>query len=409
MTEVRGTYSLPKWRFNRWLAYPGQDVPVDMRKELLRGLHGTVPIFAGGVFNTIAVSSLVAARNAQPIFIIWLLLEVLLCVARLALLIVSNRAVREGRRTPTDLSMLLSVCWSAGVGYGTFISVLSGDWVAATLACLSAAAMVGGICFRNFGAPRLVGVMILLSLGPCAIASALSGEPILLVVALQIPFYLFSMTTAAFRLNRLLLATMLAERENDHRARHDVLTGLRNRAGLEGQVKLWAEQDEHSGLALFYLDLDGFKSVNDRYGHAAGDALLVAVADRLRRAVGAAGIVARIGGDEFIIVTRHRDPHSAQLFADRMILEVAGAPYAVDDHVVTVGASAGIALSADCAADLPDLLQQADAALYQAKSIGKSRSSLAAPSSPELDFGTASTAGSGPRMISAGRRRLAAG
>src|SRR3546814_10525043 len=79
----------------------------------------------------------------------------------------------------------------------SFISVLSGDWVAATLACLSSAAMVGGIAFRNFAAPRLVALMILLSLGPCAVGGAMSGQPILLVATFQIPFYLVSMTIAA--------------------------------------------------------------------------------------------------------------------------------------------------------------------------------------------------------------------
>src|SRR3546814_5370645 len=102
----------------------------------------------------------------------------------------------------------------------SFISVLSGDWVAATLACLSSAAMVGGIAFRNFAAPRLVALMILLSLGPCAVGGAMSGQPILLVATFQIPFYLVSMTIAAFRLNRMLVATMRAEHANRHRARH---------------------------------------------------------------------------------------------------------------------------------------------------------------------------------------------
>src|SRR3546814_4681127 len=100
----------------------------------------------------------------------------LLCV-----LVADRRAAAKGAPTSTDLYIWLSVLWAASVGYGTFISVLSGDWVAATLACLSSAAMVGGIAFRNFAAPRLVALMILLSLGPCAVGGAMSGQPILLV------------------------------------------------------------------------------------------------------------------------------------------------------------------------------------------------------------------------------------
>ena len=63
------------------------------------------------------------------------------------------------------------MAWAGGVGAGTFLSLISGDWVAGALACLSAAAMVGGICFRNFGAPRMVGVMIALTLGPVCLAA----------------------------------------------------------------------------------------------------------------------------------------------------------------------------------------------------------------------------------------------
>lgn len=93
------------------------------------------------------------------------------------------------------------------------------------LASLSAAAMVGGICFRNFGAPRLAGTMILLSLGPIIPGAAFAGEPLFYIVYLQVPMYLAAMTAAAFRLNRMLITTMRAERENSHRAHHDALTG----------------------------------------------------------------------------------------------------------------------------------------------------------------------------------------
>eukprot|EP01132_Coremiostelium_polycephalum_P007185 gene7185-8849_t len=99
---------------------------------------------------------------------------------------------------------------------------MSGDWVVATLACLSAGAMVGGICFRNFGAPRLASVMIILSLGPACLGGALSGEPILYVTLLQIPLYLISMAMASHKLNAMLIATKLAERENERRDDQDL-------------------------------------------------------------------------------------------------------------------------------------------------------------------------------------------
>jgi hypothetical protein len=116
------------------------------------------------------------------------------------------------------------------------ITVLSGDWLAATLIVLSAAALTGGAAFRNFSAPRLVMVMILLSLEPCAIAGVTSSEPIMLAAALQIPKYIYAMTHAAYRLDAMLVQTMRSERENGRRAREDTLTGLLNRAGIEEVV-----------------------------------------------------------------------------------------------------------------------------------------------------------------------------
>ncbi|OTP73140.1 diguanylate cyclase/phosphodiesterase (GGDEF & EAL protein) with PAS/PAC sensor(s) [Caballeronia sordidicola] len=161
------------------MCYSGPDVPDDIRVALIGSLFGTLPIFAGGVLNTIAVSIAITMREPTPAFIAWVVLEVLLCGTRLVLLVAAHRASRRGQPTYTDVYLLLGVLWGASVGYGAFISILSTDWIAATLSCLSAAAMVGGICFRNFGAPRLVAIMILLSLGPCCIAAAMSKELIL--------------------------------------------------------------------------------------------------------------------------------------------------------------------------------------------------------------------------------------
>jgi len=342
-------------------------------------LFGTLPIFLGGVVNAIAVSLLVAIRNPSAPFLIWLVMEVVLCCTRLFLLVGAHRAAARGRPTRTDAYVTLAVLWGASVGYGAFVSMTSGDWVSATLACLSAAAMVGGICFRNFGAPRLVAVMIFLSLGPCCVAAALSRQPILLIILIQIPFYLFAMSSAAFRLNKLLVSTMKAERENDYRARHDVLTGLPNRAGVvEAMSRMYMGQSrEDLNAALFYLDLDGFKPVNDNYGHAAGDTLLVMVAERLRALKGPSDLVARIGGDEFVVVVSGLSHQAASDFADRLIDEIA-TPFDLTPTVtVSIGTSIGVALIPEHGEEVHTILQAADNALYTAKGMGKARWSIA--------------------------------
>ena len=366
-------FSLPRWRVTRWLADAGPDVPPEIRVALVGSLYGTLPIFVGGVVNSLAVSFLIAWRIPTLPFTLWCIFEVLCCGVRLIVLIQARRRAARGESTPTDLYLLLGVAWAAGIGAGTFLSLTSGDWVAGALACLSSAAMVGGICFRNFAAPRMAGVMIALTLGPCVLATPFVSEPIMLITFMQIPLYLFSMTVAAYKLNAMLIATMRAERENAFHARHDMLTGLSNRAGLaKAFTSRFDSATPPHGLALVYLDLDGFKAVNDSYGHMAGDALLQLVAERLRGLVRASDIAARIGGDEFVVLSEQTEPVQLQRFGERIIREISE-PYELDSgHKLQIGASVGIALAPEHGRDMNSLMTAADAALYQAKSRGKS-------------------------------------
>ncbi|AXK83169.1 GGDEF domain-containing protein [Pseudolabrys taiwanensis] len=372
-------YSLPRWRMTRWLVDAGPGVPDDIRHALVGQLYGTLPIFAGGVANTIVVSVAIAARLGSWPFVAWVVVEVAVCLARLIVLMIARRNALTGRKTPTDIYILLGIAWAATVGYGVIVSLVSGDWVASALACLSAAAMVGGICFRNFSAPRLAGTMTVFSLGPCLPGAMIAGEPLMYIVFAQIPMYVFAMTVAAFRLNKMLIATMRAERENDHRARHDALTGLSNRTGLIAAVdaRLATAPREGEMLALLFLDLDGFKSVNDTYGHAAGDRLLAMVADRLRRVLLAADIAARIGGDEFVVLADGLTPDRAITLGEHLIAAIATSYDLGDNIAISIGVSVGIAMAPEHGAKFADLLAVADAALYEAKLSGKSRCCMA--------------------------------
>lgn len=371
-------FSLPKWRLTRWLADAGADVPAEIRVALIGGLYGTLPIFAGGVINTVAVSLLIALRIPTLPFILWCVFETLCCAIRLAVLLIAQRRAARQEPTPTDLYLVLGIAWAGGVGFGTFISLTSGDWVAATLACLSAAAMVGGICFRNFGAPRMAGLMIFLTLGPCCFAAPFLGEPMMLIVFMQIPFYLYSMSRAGYRLNAMLVSTMQAEREHEFQARHDMLTGLSNRVGLSKALDAsLARPAGGQHLALIYLDLDGFKAVNDTHGHMAGDRLLQLVSERLRGLVRSGDLAARIGGDEFIVLSEQIGIAQLQGFGERLIRDISQ-PYDLDNrYSVSIGASVGIALAPENGVDMESLMSAADAALYQAKSTGKSRCIIA--------------------------------
>lgn len=378
-------FSLPSWRLTRWLTDGGADTPAEIRVALIASLFGTLPIFAGGVINTVMISAVVVWRNPVPLYVSWLVLEILLAVVRVAVLRNSLRAARRGEPTQTDLYLTLALLWAFSVGYGVLITFLNGDWLAATLAGVSCGAMAGGICFRNYGAPRLVGAMILLSLGPMCLGALFTGEWVMVIVFIQVPFYLISMTIASHRLNRILVATMLAERENDRRASEDPLTGLANRTGLLtalDRVCAGARKREQCG-ALLYLDLDDFKIINDSHGHAAGDQVLRTLAARMRSMLRVGDVAARMGGDEFVLLATGVMPDAAQRLADHLMHDLAQ-PITLDDGTrVEVGVSVGVAMIDASHADAQGVLVAADTALYRAKAQGGMRCAFA-EGSPEL-------------------------
>lgn len=371
-TEV---FSLPRWRLTQWLVDPGRPVTPEIRQALVSNLFGSLSVFVGGVINTVLVAVLIASYLQRPPFYMWAALEILICTSRIMLLVASRRMARAGRRTPTDWHLVLGLAWAGSIGTGTYLSITSGSWLAAALACLSAAAMVGGLCFRNFAAPRMTGVMILLVLGPCVAGAIAAGEPLFMLTLIQLPVYVISMTSAAFRMNAMLIATMESERESDHRARHDPLTGLPNRASLLHEIQRMTARlrETHQRLAVFYLDLDGFKHINDMHGHGSGDEVLKLVAERIRGVLRAPMQAFRIGGDEFVLLVGEAERNDLQLLAQRL-LRVIQMPYTLPNGLqVRIGSSIGIA-HIEPQGQTPDtILEAADQALYIAKSRGKGR------------------------------------
>jgi diguanylate cyclase (GGDEF)-like protein len=166
-----------------------------------------------------------------------------------------------------------------------------------------------------------------------------------------------------------------SEAKVEYLAHHDPLTGLGNRVLFAEQLSEALARGRRQGesLAVLVLGLDGFKNVNDTLGHAVGDALLNAAADRLRGSIRELDRLARLGGDEFAILQiSNEQPRSAASLGQRLI-EVLSTPFVVDGHDIIVGASLGIAVATDIDADAEQLLKSADLAMNRAKADGRGR------------------------------------
>ena len=163
-----------------------------------------------------------------------------------------------------------------------------------------------------------------------------------------------------------------AEAQINHMAHHDSLSGLPNRVLFGEELARALEAREPAeAVAVFCLDLDRFKAVNDTLGHPVGDRLLKAVAGRLRTCMGEKATVARLGGDEFAIIqASDRHPVEATMLAERVIAELS-APYDVEGYQIAVGASVGIAVAPIDGENTHDLLKNADLALCRAKAEGR--------------------------------------
>jgi diguanylate cyclase (GGDEF)-like protein/PAS domain S-box-containing protein len=159
-----------------------------------------------------------------------------------------------------------------------------------------------------------------------------------------------------------------------HHAYHDVLTGLPNRAAFLGRLERVVQRADTDGteLAVLFLDLDGFKTVNDTLGHEAGDRLLAQVARRLNPAVRPGDVFARLGGDEFTILLDGIDDTAVPARVAQRLIRALEAPFDVDGHEVYLSCSIGIALGQG-RNSTEELLRQADLAMYRAKDRGRCR------------------------------------
>ncbi|MGY8631454.1 GGDEF domain-containing protein [Bradyrhizobium sp. 14AA] len=359
-----------------WLLAGPRPQPDDIHNELLQQRTNKTRTLVVAVLASLLIASLAAALTGATWAYAWVLAEIALGSTRIRLMMRALAKAKRDRRAPVNVSPIWAGLSSVIlISAGCYQCVASGDMPLVLMAGIGLANLVGGIASRNAGTPRYGILLICILTLPFAAATILSPVPFLFIIGLQTPVYTAGMIFLLLENHKILLDLHHSERSNRLMAHHDLLTGLPNRALNQ---KLFAEMldgpwpdaaSAASKLTVFCVDLDGFKGVNDRFGHAAGDAVLVAVAKRLCASVRDGDVVCRIGGDEFVILLPDITDDEAAAVARRIIACVAE-PFEFAP-AACVGASIGIASAPRDGTTADELLSAADRAMYEAKRRGK--------------------------------------
>jgi diguanylate cyclase (GGDEF)-like protein len=198
-------------------------------------------------------------------------------------------------------------------------------------------------------------------------------EVLVSILACLILFCFFLAARRVIGLRRELRERKAEQQKTLQMAQHDALTGLPNRRKFQDAlIELTGCLAPDKYRAVMMLDMDGFKTINDVYGHGFGDALLAGFAERLRRTVGEDGVVARFGGDEFAIITPEIGEKGEAASLANRILQRIQEVFVLETRQVTIGSGIGIAIFPDDGYSPAELLRRADIALYRAKTSGRS-------------------------------------
>lgn len=357
----------------KWLFEPSRPVSARGRVFLLSQLLVTPSAALMGSFGAIIVLLVANLRSSSILFDIFLVLECFVALVRI--IEWRLRPVRLARSSSNsisiDLSVLLSFSWCTLQGVVAFTILRGGDPVLEVLSTSLIMGLLGPICARNYAAPRFSILLVLLCGLPFVGGAVLNSEPMLSVIVLMTPPWLFGATLIVTTFHDTMLSTLEAEDENKRLALHDPLTGALNRRGMDDALQ-GIDMRQGKTMALLSIDLDGFKQVNDMFGHGAGDCILVEVVQRIKRNVRETDLVARMGGDEFMIVLRNMGLDAIPSAAEGLISAISDQPIAVSSDVaVPIGASIGYACLPQDATTTLELRSRADRALYDAKDAGK--------------------------------------
>ena len=359
-----------------------------VRKTLVDSLYTHPSALAIGALCGVVTSGAAAWQARIPLLSQAAVVLALIAIARVIAAYALPRHNADDTHHRETLFEVGAFSYAGMVGMVTAIAVYMDAPVEVQMLTVANAIAYGvGIGARNAGRPAIALGQLALSLAPGIVALWLEGTMIYRVLAVSMAMLfpaMTSITLVVFKTLRNSIAAAetsarLAEKMQSL-ARTDVVTGLLNRAGLNHElIERLTRLEPSDKLALFWLDLDKFKEVNDSLGHQVGDRLLAEMARRLRRIAPESATVARFGGDEFIVACHASNRSEVERIALQIMDEV-GRPMRIDDHRLEIGTSMGIAILPDDGQELETLLQGADLALYHSKVNGRKQVSFFDPS-----------------------------
>jgi diguanylate cyclase len=363
-------------RLVAWVIAGPRPEPPEIQKKLLHHNMRKKNTLVVNHLSMAAVACIAIVFTGQIWAYLWLLAEFVFGAIRLATHVAFEKAEGQGKNGSVIASMIARLVWTGVPSAAACQCIASGQWLLIVLAASCLIGVIGGISSRCAGTPRYGIILICILALPYTIATLISPIPYLYILGLQILFFVIAVVVIIFENYGTLLDLYRAERENRWLAQHDQLTGLPNRIlKLQRFEELLREprgllSSEHPPCTVFCLDLDGFKEVNDRFGHGAGDAILMAVADRLRASIRDVDFLCRTGGDEFVVLLPAISSAEAAGVA-RRIIERVSEPFEIDSVPLHIGISIGSACAPDDGETADQLLQSADRAMYAAKRRGK--------------------------------------
>jgi diguanylate cyclase (GGDEF)-like protein len=375
----------------RQLRHSDQAIAASVRATLLESLYASPQSLVIGAITSSGIMAIVAFVSGNRSMIACASAIALVAGFRVIDALRRRRDVPKVERAKGRWAKRQELLYRAGaLGYsallGTFgllTLVHSNDGVLQLLAVTTTIGYAAGIAGRNAGRPWIALSQLCFASLPLTVGLVVSLQPLKIVLATVIVLFVVAMMDITLQTYGVILKATLVSREKaalaEHHAavaRRDDLTGVANRTAFREQfeARLHAIENGHQRLAVYWIDLDRFKEINDSYGHLAGNALLAGVAQRLDEAFGAAGIVARLGGDEFAVICElvgHPDADADAAATGERIIHLVEQPVHHDGRTLHVGASLGIAIAPTDGTDADTLLKNADLALYRAKDSGR--------------------------------------